>query len=217
MARIKKIDRLKVKDMIKYPGAYQGLTDGLIKLPIPDSLMIGLKAYSIPLSMDEFTDTLCYGQRLFLAREEESDMGIIMRMIEGYYYPLVTKNKWNEDEALLFGKKVLNCKVKELYPVAMHFVTLTGEVAERELMLLHREPSKVEKAAGIEKLNIFAELNALDFLRDAMQISVPEVLLTPYNECLVRFMAAKELNDYQEKYADLMQKDVTPSSSKFTK
>jgi hypothetical protein len=34
---------------------------------------------------------------------------------------------------------------------------------------------------------------------------VPEVLLTPYNECLVRFMIAKDQADYQERYYKLQQ------------
>jgi len=36
---------------------------------------------------------------------------------------------------------------------------------------------------------------------------VPEVLLTPYDECLVRFMIAKETADFQERYFKLMQED----------
>jgi hypothetical protein len=96
----------------------------------------------------------------------------------------------------------------------MHLVTLIGEMAEREQKLLHREPTKMELAAGIEKLNVFSDLTSLDFLRDAMKCTVPEVLLTPYNECLVRFMIAKEQADYQERYYDLMNKE-SEHKSKF--
>jgi len=110
---------------------------------------------------------------------------------------------------LLFGNKILPCKVKELYPVAMHLIKLVSELADREIKLLHREPSKIEKAAGIDKLNIFTELNSLDFLRDAMKITVPEVLLTPYNECLVRFMNAKEMAAFQERYFELIKEEAT--------
>jgi hypothetical protein len=149
-------------------------------------------------------------------RKEENDFGAILRVIEGYYYPLVTRYeihklviykgtyKWDEDKALLFGKYILPLKAKDLYPVAMHLTTLIGEMAEREQKLLHREPTKMELAAGIEKLNVFSELTSLDFLRDAMKCTVPEVLLTPYNECLVRFMVAKEQADYQERYMNEM-------------
>ena len=86
----------------------------------------------------------------------------------------------------------------------MHLINLIGELAEREKSLLYREPSKVEKAAGIEKLNVYAEMTSLDYLRDNMKITVPEVLLTPYNECLVRFMIAKETMEFNERYAELL-------------
>jgi hypothetical protein len=82
----------------------------------------------------------------------------------------------------------------------MHLTTLIGEMAEREQKLLHREPTKIELAAGIESLNIYSELSAIDFLRDTLKITIEEVLLLPYSECLVRFMQAKAVSDYQENY-----------------
>ena len=81
-------------------------------------------------------------------------------------------------------------------------------MTERERNLLHREPSKLERAAGIEKLNRFADLTSLDFLRDEMKMPIEEVLLQPYNECLVRFMLAKEKADYQERYYKLLHEET---------
>lgn len=211
MARIKSIDKLTLQEMMLNFDLYIGLPDGLIQLPVPDYIKIKGKYYPVSQTLDEFSKAICYGQRLFLARKEDNDFGLIIRMIDGYYYPLVTVKKWDEDKALLFGKYVLLCTVKELYPVAMHLVKLVSEMAEREQKLLHREPSKIELAAGIEKLNVFSELTALDFLRDAMKCTVPEVLLTPYNECLVRFMIAKEQAEFQERYYELM-KEEKPKS-----
>ena len=71
----------------------------------------------------------------------------------------------------------------------------------------------MELAAGIEKLNVFSDLTSLDFLRDAMKCTVPEVLLTPYNECLVRFMVAKEQADYQERYMNEMNNKTKAKAS----
>jgi hypothetical protein len=195
---MKSIDKLTLLEMINNFQFYIGLPDGLSQLPLPQYIKIKRKKLSIPKDLKEFTDNICYGQRLFLMREETNDFGAILRVINGYYYSRF--KKWDEDNALLFGKYILNLYVKDLYPVAMHLTTLIGEMAEREQNLLHREPTKIELAAGIEKLNVFSELTALDFLRDAMKCTVPEVLLTPYNECLVRFMLAKEQADYQERY-----------------
>jgi len=189
---------------------YYGLPEGLVQLPVPDKLKIGRKRLPVPQTLDEFTSNLTYGQRLFLVRKEDNDFGVIVRILDGYYYTLKTGEKWDEDKALLFGKIVINLRVKDIYPIAMHLITLVSEMAEREQKLLHREPSKIEKAAGIDKLNVFSELTNLDFLRDAMKCTVPEVLLTPYNECLVRFMIAKETADFQERYFELMKEDAQP-------
>lgn len=212
MAQLKVIDKLSLKEMMLNMDIYRGLPEGLIQLPVTEQIKIKGKYYDVPKTIEEFTENICYGQRLFLARKEDNDFGIIIRVIDGYYYPVVTLKKWDEDKALLFGKIVLTCTVNEIYPAAMHLISLVSEMAEREQKLLYREPSKIELAAGIEKLNIFSELTNLDFLRDAMKCTIPEVLLTPYKECLVRFMVAKETNEYQEKYFELIKEQSEPKS-----
>ena len=206
--KLKALDKLTLRDMIDNLHLYWGLSDGLVQLPVPDSIM----DQPVPKDMSEFCESICYGQRIFLAQKEDNDFGVIVRMMDGYFYPLVTGEKWDADKALLFGENVLSLPVKDLYPVAMHLITLVSEMAEREQKLLHREPTKIEKAAGIENLNKYSELTSLDFLRDAMKCTVPEVLLTPYNECLVRFMIAKEQTDYQERYYKLMQEQHEPKN-----
>jgi hypothetical protein len=183
---------------------YSGLSDGLIQLPVPDTIKIKKKICPVPKDMKELSNSICYGQRLFMTRKEDNDFGCILRAMDGYFYPLATVNKWDEDKALLFGKYILPLQAIELYPVAMHIITLVSEMVEREKTLLHREPTKLEIAAGIEKLNVYSELTSLDFLRDAMKCTTEEALLTPYNECLVRFMIAKDTADYQTKYFDLL-------------
>ena len=213
MARVKDIEDLTLKEMIENIDLYAGLPEGLAQLPVPDYIRIKRKKLAIPKNVDEFTDKLCYGQRLFLTRKEDNDFGLILRVMDGYYYPQVV-DKWDEDRALLFGKYVLTLRVVDLYPAAMYLVTLISEMIEKENKLLYRAPSKIELAAGIEKLNIFSDLTSLDFLRDVMKCTVPEVLLTPYNECLVRFMIAKETNEYQERYYQLMN-ELSKTKSKY--
>jgi hypothetical protein len=202
------IDKLTLHDMMKSPEDYRGLSDSLIQLPVSLTIRLGRKYYAVPQTLDEFCKSICFGQRLFLSRKEENDFGVIIRVIDGYYYPIVTVNKWDDDKALLFGKIVLPCKAKLIYPIAMHLTTLVSQLAEREQKLLHREPTKIELAAGIERLNPFSELTSLNFLRDTMKVTIPEVLLTPYNECLVHFMLAKEQSDFQERYYELMKEEA---------
>jgi len=210
MAHIKSIDKLTLKEMMLNFELYLGLPDGLAQLPCPEKIQIRKNYYQVPKDMDDFTKNICYGQRMFFTQKEDNDFGLIIRILDGYYYPIVTGKKWDADKALLFGKYIITCTVEELYPVAMHLITLVSDMTDREQKLLHREPSKMELAAGIEKLNIFSELTALDFLRDVMKVTVPEVLLTPYNECLVRFMLAKETADFQERYYELVKEESQP-------
>jgi len=214
MARVIPIERLTLKQMMADNDQYGGLADGLSTLPAPMYIRIGRRRYPVPQTVDEFTSSICYGQRLFFAREEPNDYGVIIRVIDGYYFPVVTGKKWDQDLALLFGKNIITCAVLELYPVVMHLVKLIGEMVTQEQRLLHREPTKMELAAGIEKLNIFADLSALNFLRDSMKITIGEVLLTPYRECLVRFMLEKATEDYKARYYQLMNEEQKAKTKK---
>jgi hypothetical protein len=214
MARIKNIDKLTLKDMMFNLEDYSGLSDGLVQLPIPEYIKIDGKYFFVPVDMDEFTEKLCYGQRLFIAQKEVNDFGVIIRIMDGYYYPQFTKRPWNADNALKFGSKILDCLTKDVFPIGQHMIKLIAEMAEQERKLIHRDPSKIELAAGIEKLNGFAEMTSLDFLRDTMKITIEQVLLTPYKECLVRFMIAKETEEYKERYLQLMQ-EINKSESKY--
>ena len=203
MENVKRINKLKLFDMIKHPKLYAGLPEGLIEIPLPDKFKIKRKLLTIPGTREEYANNICYGQRLYLARKEENDYDLIFRQIGGYFYPEITGEKWVENKVLTLIKNIVTCKAKEVYPVTMRLVNLISELIINEQKLLHREPTKMELAAGIEKLDPYAELNVLDFLRDAMKVTVDEVLITPYNECLVRLMNAKAIQDYQERYMKL--------------
>lgn len=206
MANIKRIDKLKLFDMIKYPELYSGLADGLIDLPLPDKLKIK-KILTIPSSREQLSDNICYGQRLYLAREELNDFGIIIRLVGGYFYPEITGLKFNEANIFGIVKNIVTCLAKDIYPVALHLVKLISELIANEQKVLYKEPTKLELAAGIEKLNAYSELNTLDFLSNVMRCTTDEVMLTPYNECLVRLMNAKEMNEYQERYFKLQMEE----------
>lgn len=207
MERIIPIEKLTLIKYFQSFEKYGGCAEGLIQMPLPEHLMINKKRYEIPKDMTEFCENICYGQRMFLGRKETDDVSVILRQITGYYFTKATGDRWDEKKSLLFGKYVLTCKIIDLYPIAMHLISLVSEMAEREQKLLHREPTKTEKIAGIDKLSVFAELSALDFLRTSMGITVEEVLLSPYNECLVRFMMAKEVDDYQKRYFERVKDD----------
>lgn len=208
MANVKPVRKLKLRDFIKYPSRYYGLADGLIKLPVPRTLRIGLLEYRVPQNLEEFSSTLVYGQRMHFAQPESSDLGVIFRYVAGYYYPHYTGKEWDEKKALQFGRKLLNCRVIDLFPIATHLVSLMDELMTRERKLLFRKPTAEELAAGIEKLSKFADLSAVIFLSDSFKIDNDKVMLLPYDDCLVRFMYQKEQAAYAERY----QKVITERS-----
>jgi hypothetical protein len=200
------IDKLTLRQMIKNKD-YHSLSDGLIKLPIPDKIRMG-KLFDIPKDLESFAGSICYGQKLFLAVKELDDFGIIIRMMDGYYYPIVSGDIWDDDYALEFGREILDCKLTEVYPVANHLIKLLAELIEREVNLLQRQPSQQEISAGIDKLNKFAELTSIKYLQSSLGKTEEQVMLTPYNDCLVEFMLAKEQNDYNERLFKIQHPEI---------
>lgn len=189
--------------MFGHPELYSGLADGLVNMPLPDKFIISFKYYRIPGDMSELSDNICYAQKIFLSQKCKSDLEIIIRMLSGYYYPIVTRLKWDEDKAVLWGRRLSGLFVKDIYPLATHLFKLKGELIKREYDYLHREPKKEEKIAGIDRLAKYAELDAIDYLSDVLKITREEVLLTPYNTCLVRFMQAKDKALFNEKLSEV--------------
>ena len=204
------VSKLTLRTMTMQPARYTALAEGLAALPLPEYLTFGRKRLPVPVDVEQFGRTITYGQRLYFAQKEGFDLGIILRYIAGYYYPLATARPWNEAEALKFGRKVLALHVTELYPVSQHLVNLMAELATREQKLLHREPSKQERAAGIERLNRFADLTALIFLMEQFKCDEAAVMLKPYDDCLVRFMLTKEQGAYQERLTEIYRKENEP-------
>ena len=195
------IEKLTLKQMMEN-DQYYSLSDGLLQLPVPDKIKIG-KYYDVPADLKAFSDSICYGQRLFMAVKEPNDFGAILRIMDGFYYPIVSGDIWDDDYALSFGKEILNCKVIEVYPVANHLVKLMTELVQREIKILQRKPSKQEVAAGIDKLSKFAELTSIKYLLSSFGYTEEQVMLAPYNDCLVEFMLAKEQNEFQERLAEV--------------
>ena len=202
-SKIKAINKLTLWDILLEPERYAGIAEGLQQMPLPDKIKIGRKYYEIPQTLEDFSANICYGQRQFFATQEDIDVGIILRYVAGYYYPIVKKCIWDEKKVLSFYKKVLYSSAKELYPVAIKLLNLMGELAEREKTLLQRNPTKEEQSAGIEKLNRFANLTSLLFLQESFRITEDDVMLKPYDDCLVRFLLAKEQNAYTERLQEV--------------
>lgn len=212
--RVTSVERLTLWQMLLEPAKYSGIAVGLATLPIPDTITIGRRKLAVPQDLEQFAATICYGQRLYFSSAESFDIDLIMRYIGGYYQPLYDEAQYNEQRLLSFQRKVLSLPVKVLYPVAQHLVNLMDALAERERKLLYREPTKQERAAGIDRLTRFASLTSLLFLQESFKATEAEVMLLPYDDCLVRFMLAKEQNAYSERLTEIYRKQQTKGHGK---
>lgn len=212
--RIQPLSRLNLRTFILEPQRYEALTADLLSLPVPTTIVVAGKVLPVPQTAEEVADSITYGQRLYFEQLEEFDIGVVLRYICGYYYPLATGCTWDETEALVFGRKVLSSLVKDLYPVAKHLTQLMATLVENERKLLYREPTKQERAAGIDRLAKFAPLSNLMFLASAFGCTQAQVPAQPYKDCLVRFMLAKEQAAFNERLADIHRKETAPKQTR---
>lgn len=199
--------RLTLRQLTKRPELYMRYLRYFNAMPLPAAIRIGHGWYPVPLTLKQFSGQLSYGQRLFLAVQEPHDIGYVLRYMDGYYYTMVTGRAWNESEALSFGRKILNCKAKDVFPIVQQLIKLMEELVKREQKALYREPTKQEKAAGIERMNRFAHLTAMLLLQESFRMCEAEILQLPYDDCLVRFMLRKEQQAYQERLLELQRKE----------
>lgn len=204
---IKPIDRITMLDMFRFPWRYDGIGDGLAELPCPEYITIGRKRYPVPQTMDEFSDVITYGQRMYLSHIGTGDKSIVVQYVSTFYATFITGVSWDEKKLDRIQKIVVHSHVIELYPVAFQFIKFMTALVERELKLLQREPSRHERMAGIDKLGKFAELTAIMFLTESFKCSESEVMAKPYNDCLVRFMLQKEQNAFAERLAEVFKRE----------
>lgn len=202
-SKIVPVHKLTLRRMTLELHRYAGLAEGLAQLPLPDRVRLAGRWYGVPADIDTLAGNLTYGQRMYLTEQEGYDVGIILRLVAGYYYPICTGKVWDEKKAMQFGKNVLNSLVIELYPLATHLTALMEQLVTRERKLLQRTPSKQEKAAGIDKLAVFADLTAVLFLQESFRCTAEQVMLLPYNDCLVRFMLAKEQAAFKDRLTEV--------------
>jgi hypothetical protein len=207
-SRIVPINKLTLWHLVFEPAKYTRFVEGFALLPLPEHLHVGRRRLTIPAGLEDFAGNLTYGQKLYLMTEEPFDTGIIMRYVAGYFYSEYTGKPWSETGALQFSRKILYSQLKDLYPVAIHLVNLMGELVDREKTLLHRAPTADERAAGVENLNRFSELTAMLFLMDSFRATEEQVLAKPYEDCLVRFMLAKEQNAYAQRLIEVQRRNA---------
>lgn len=208
--RVQPVHRLDLRRYTMQPERYAHLAEGLAALPVPATIRMGKRVLAVPQTVEEFCNTVCYGQVMYFKQREGFDVGIILRYVAGYFYPQYAQTVWDEKAALRFGSRILSLNVKDLYPVAKHLVALMEQLVQQETKLLQRTPTRQEQAAGIERLGKFADLTSLLFLQDSFKCTEAQVMQQPYNDCLVRFMLAKEQAAFAERLTEVYRQENKP-------
>jgi len=177
----------------------QQLTD----LACPYTLRIGLKRYPVPLTIDEFRDSICWGQRLMMATEHQNDFESILFFVANYYQPIITKKPFDEKLVMKVYRKLAYCNVQELYPVLMRLVKLFTEVVEIEAQKLDSKPSKDMLAAEINRLQPFSDMNILELVSNRCRVPLSEAHLIEYNIVFALLWAEKETADFNKRFSEI--------------
>lgn len=135
-----------------------------------------------------------------------SDLEAMLIYVSGYYQPIVTKKKYSEERTIDFFKKVVHLNVKELYPVCGKLMRLFEETISIEEKKLNSTPDQTKRAAGIERLGLFSELSIMEMIAEKTRLPIYEVPTIEYNLVFSFLLKEKEMNDFQERYNELIMK-----------
>lgn len=180
----------------------------LTELACPNEIRIGLKLYPVPITVNDFRDNICWGQRLFMATEHQNDFETFLYFFANYYQPIVTGKPYSEERVLRFYDKITKCHAHEAYPVLTRLVELFTECVQIENGKLNSEPNKEMKAAEINRLQPFSDLNILELVSQKCRVKLEEAHLQEYNVVFALLWYEKEVNDFQIRYNEIQKAKV---------
>jgi hypothetical protein len=193
-----------LKRLVRIKGDPSKLIEQLAEMPTPGSIRIGWKRYGVPQNLNDFRDAICWGQRLMMATPHKTDFETFMYFVCNYYQPIVTKKPFDEQLVMRLYRKIVNCNISELYPVAMHFVKLFNEMIDIEQSKLNSTPDAMMRAAGIDSLSIFSDLAILKLVANECKVKLNDAHLVDYNTVFSLLYEAKLMKDFTETYNQLL-------------
>ena len=179
------------------------LIDQLCELPCPDKIRIGLRYYHVPKSIEEFTESICWGQRLFMSSEQSTELEALLYLLACYYQPQITKSQFDEKKVIKVFKRLLSSNAIELFPAVNRLSFLFAKAVQNETDKLNGTVTREMRAAEIDRLKPFAELSILQTISDKCKVPLMEAHLVEYNVVFAILWAEKETADFNKRYQEL--------------
>jgi len=180
------------------------LLNQLAELPCPTKLRIGVREYAIPNSIEQFTDNICWGQRLYMASKQTNEFESILYLIASFYQPILDKSKFDDEKVLNTFVRLLNCNADEILPVLNRFSIFFADMIANEMAKLNREVTREMRAAEINKLQPFSDMSILELIAERCKVPLLEAHLINYNIVLVLLWKDKETDEFGKRYNELM-------------
>lgn len=185
-------------------GNIEILCKQLSQLYCPERLRIGFRTYAVPQSLDDFRENICWGQRLFMGSSQNTDWESFLFFLAGYYQPIVTKHKYDETEAVRFYDMIAKCHAFEAYPVLTRFVKYFEDLVRLENDKLNQPPDRDMRAAEVDKLRPFTDLNILELVSEKCRVPLKEAHLIEYDIVFALLWAEKETIAFQRRYNEVL-------------
>lgn len=209
------VKNLRLKDLIALGKRFNisTLCSQLAQLPLPNTFRIGFKSYSIPSNIDQLKTNICWGQRLFMTSQANNDFETFVYLTACFYQPIVDKKQYDDILAIRFYKRLLRCKMIELYPITMHLYGLLNQIIEIENKTLSTKITKEMRAAEVDRLSKFSEFNVLKKLANETGCKLENAHLTSYNIAFTILWESKEHDEFVERYNEILKASQTKSKS----
>lgn len=205
------VNELTLKKLIKLSNKHgiNILCGQLANLPHPNRLQVGFRTYQIPSDVIEFSSHLTWGQRLYMATPHQTDVESFLYITSCYLQGL---NGFDERKSVRLFKKLQSIKLKDLYPVTYHLANLFGELIKNESEKLSRPKDKKALAAEIDKLDMFADFQVLEYMANRMKYKSDDKMnhidkafkFIPYDLALTMLWENKEVDMYRERYSEIL-------------
>lgn len=204
-----KVNRLTLNRLIKLSKKHgiNILCKQLSLLPFPEYLRIRFTLYRIPKNVVEFSANLVWGQRLFMATPQESDVDSFLYLTSCYFQRLKDKT-FDEGKAVDVFNILRRKKLKDLYPITVQISALFIELIANETSKLNRSVDKKMLAAEVDRLNVFSEFQVLEYLAKRYGCKLEEAVNIPYDIALTMLWEKKESDEFQERYNDVIKSSV---------
>jgi len=204
------VDELTLNKLIKLSNKHgiNILCSQLANLPHQNKLQVGFSNYRIPEDVIEFSANLTWGQRLYMATPQSTDIDSFLYITACYLQGL---KGFDERKTVRLFRKLRGVKLKELYPITYHLATLFSELIKNESEKLTRPKDKKALAADVEKLDVFADFQVLEYLAnrckftsDSKMTHIDRALTMPYDLALTMLWEKKESEQFNERYTEIL-------------